>query len=419
MLDEIKSRFAGGSIPGNALRIYIFQFLGLAVGLVSGIIVARILGPEDKGILNLYALTISIVRDFGLLGIGSGLLFYIANRNKPLEQIHSIGLVYSIAAGLIAGTVGILGLQVWRQLLPNIKDWIILLAFFLSAFAFYHLIWTNVMTGINEAVTTFRFAFYFACINMVVVVTLWLTGALNVTNVILLNAAILTVGAIVVFIVLRNKHRAPLKYNHQLAGKCMKYGLAVYLGVVVNIMHFKIDQFMINYWLGSESVGVYAVSVRWAEMLFFLDTGLILGSLHKISSLNAGESYNLAKKLFRIQILISSGAGLLLVFLAYPIVHKLYGLPYAGAVVPMMILIPGVITWSVSRVLSTHLVYNRKLAIVTSLIAFVGLVINVVLNYFLIRSPMAISGAALASTISYAFVMATTAVVFLMLRVKD
>lgn len=419
MIEKLKSRLKGGTLAGNAVRIYVFQFTALAIGLVSSLIIARILGPEQKGIFDLFALLIGFILNIGLLGFGSGLLYYLANRNEPLKKVHGVCIAFSIVAGLAAIFIGVAGFKLWGHLLPNLPTWMTLSAFLLAPFFFYNLIWTNIMTGINQAPVPYKIILLLNVIKLAAVLLLLGYGNLNVDTVVILGIVSIVLTSLLEFIVIRRLFEFKIEFDYKLLMKSLKYGLVVYISFVVNILHFKIDQVMINYWLGSESVGVYAVSVRWAEMLFFLDAGLILGSLHKISSLNTEESYSLTKRLFRIQFLISLGAGLLLLFLAHPIVHKLYGLPYAGAVLPMMILLPGVVTWSAGKVLTTHLVYNRKLAFLTSVIALVGLVINVVLNYYLIRSPMGISGAALASMISYALVVAAIGVVFLMIRVKD
>jgi O-antigen/teichoic acid export membrane protein len=198
-----------------------------------------------------------------------------------------------------------------------------------------------------------------------------------------------------------------LRPSFPLAKGSLRYGLVIYTGSVANLIHFKIDQVMLNYMLGSEAVGIYTVSVHWAEMLFILDSAIISAALYKISSSPAKESYLLTKRLFKAQVLVSGISGLLLCAFAYPLLFHFYGEAYMGAIWPLIFLVPGVVAWSCGKILSQYLSYNRGKFWAPTLFAIVGVFINVILNLLLI-SRFGINGAAIASTISYGSVILLT-----------
>ena len=405
MIGRIRQLFPEGSIKGDALRISAFQILSLAIGLIASIIVARTLGPARKGIIDLFNLLTSFIVDFGLLGFGSGLLYYQANRARPVGEVHGTGLAFSLAAGALVAAVGWVGLPAWKAVLPGLPAWIALAAFLLAPVRFYSLVWSSVMTGLNAVVSTHRVNAVFAAANTAVVLALWATDRLTVDALVVAMILFALAGGGVTFGILYSREPR-LSFSAPLLRDGLSYGVVVYVGVVANALHFKVDQIMINWFLGTEAVGIYAVGVRWAEMLFLLDSALGAAALYRISSSPAGESIALSWKLFRAQLLISGVSGVVLALMAGPLVRFLYGDPFRGAILPLVLLIPGIVAWSACKVISNMLNYNRAMKNFVTGAAVAGAAMNVGLNYlFLAVMKQGIAGVAVASSISYSFVV--------------
>ncbi len=399
VIPKLSDLFESGTIKGDALRIYAIQFFTLVAGLVGGIIVARTLGPADKGIVDLFNLLNSFIIDFGLLGFGSGLLYYLANKGRQLGEVHGTGLIFALFVGFLSIMIGWLGLPIWKSTFPGLNEWVILLAFLLSPVSYYLLIWGNIMTGINQAVRSYQLGLFIAALSLSAVLFLWLSGWLNVVSMISLAALITVVNGLIAILILQ-KIEPRFRPSFSLARDSLRYGLIIYIGFIANVMHFKIDQVMINYWLGTAAVGIYAVSVRWAEMLFFLDSAIIAAALYKISSSSETESYALTKRLFKAQFVISGVSGVVLAALAFPLVLKFYGEAFREAAWPLIFLIPGIVAWSVSKILSQNLSFNRGRFLLLTSFALLGALVNILLNFLLIRK-YGINGAAIASTVSY------------------
>jgi O-antigen/teichoic acid export membrane protein len=230
-------------------------------------------------------------------------------------------------------------------------------------------------------------------------------GWLDVECIIALTGLLTVLNGVVAYYVLF-RQEPKLRPSVPLAREGLRYGLVIYVGFVANALHFKVDQLMINYWLGTNAVGIYTVSVRWAETLFIFDSALFSAALYKISSSTGEESYLLSKRLFGVQLLISSIAGGLLALLAYPLVLLLYGEVYRDAVWPLILLVPGIIAWSASKVVSNMLTYNRNMGAFVTKVAILGSLLNIFLNYlFLKLLNTGIIGASLSSSLTYMLVV--------------
>jgi len=401
---RLRAFIGKSSLMKDAKDIFLLRSCALLLLLAGNVIIARVLGPEHKGIIDLFTLITGLIAEIGMFGISNGLLYHLTNKGRPLKEIHGTGLVYSLWAGLAALGVGYLTLSFWQKVFPGLEDWILLLAFAVSPLTFYKLIWENIMTGINRAVDFHRLSLYFSATNLAVVIFLWSINILTSTHVIIWALILLLFSSVISFWTLNSQAKG-FTPNLKLGKDSLKYGIVIYAGVLANLLHFKIDQTMIAYWLGTGAVGIYTVSVRWAEMLFFLDQALISAAFYKIASSSSSKSYKITNIVFKTQLKISLITGAALALLAYPLILGLYGTLFKGSILPLIILIPGIIAWSTSKVVSNMLTYNMGMASFLAQASFVGCFLNILLNYIFIKlADQGISGAAMASSLSYSLV---------------
>jgi O-antigen/teichoic acid export membrane protein len=393
---------------------YLFQILTVVVSLVSKILIVRSLEPSDKGLVDLFALLSSFILEIGSLGFSSGLVYYLANRGKSLRDIHGAGVFYTLLTVLPALVLGIAGLAVWQHLFQGLETWEILLAFSLAPLAYYRNIWLNIVLGLGKASLAYRVTVFFAVLNLLAILGLSATGLLNVRNAILLTAVIGILNTILVFALLY-RIEPHLGFSPTIVKDSLRRGFPLYLGFFINILHFRLDQLMISNWLGVTALAQYAVSAQWAETLFLLDSVITSVSLYKISSTSSQESRLLTQKLFKWQFIASGGIGLLLAIGAYPLIMILYGSNYSASIVPLILLVPSSVVWTLTKVLSQYIYYNRGQQWTTTALAFFGLCANVLLNFILLRH-IGISGASIASSVSYALVFIATYIIYRLLK---
>lgn len=399
---------------GDAFRIYVLQFATLGFGLVGSIVIARVLGPSNKGVVDLFGLLVQFLTDFGSLGLYAGLLYFLANRGRPLSEVHGTGVAFSVFLGAMLVPAGLAALPLLEGALPGLPPWAIVLGLVLAPTAVYRVIWQNILIGIGRAVVAYQIGLVVAVASLLALGALYLVGAFSSGGVIWTTALAGTAATVWAFVWLRQ--RAPdLRSNASLLRDGLRFGFPLWIGLVANTVNFKIDQLILNLLLDTRAVGIYAVGVRWAETLFLLDSALIAAALHRISSASPDESFAFTKRVARRQLQISGSAALLLAAAAYPLVLLLYGSAYIEAVLPLLILLPGVISWSVAKVFSQYIVYQRGVRWLPTIFALLGSALNVLLN-FLFIPRIGIPGAAMASLVSYGVVLVLSVGLFVRLR---
>jgi O-antigen/teichoic acid export membrane protein len=400
----------------RAANIYVFQGLSLGLGLVASVLSARTLGPAGKGVLDLFGLLNSVIVEFGLFGIGSGLLYQVANQRHPVAQVHSNAIAVSAAVGGVGLAAAVLAPSIAVALVGPIPNTVATVALALAGVTAYSALWPSLMIGSNRTSVTYRVQFGLAAINLTLVVALFVAGWISVASLVAVGAAMAVGAAILQALILKSISGAGLPAPSipeiRSAGS---YGLAVFPGVLANWLHFRVDQVVISHVLGISSLGIYALSVRWAEMLWMIGYGVMNAGLFRIASSSRIESYALSVRLFFVVLGLTGMAGFLLALIAGSLFALLYGPAFAGAVLPLILLIPGVVAWDASRVLSQFISFNLGRPRIPTAVAVLGAVLNVPLTLYVVPQ-WGFAGAALVSTLSYTVVLILIALAFRKLR---
>ena len=87
----------------QASSIYAMQAIGMAAAMLTSVLIARTLGPTGKGAVDLFVLLTSLIAEFGLTRITSRFTYPLANRGRPLAQVHGNAVV----AATLLGTLGL------------------------------------------------------------------------------------------------------------------------------------------------------------------------------------------------------------------------------------------------------------------------------------------------------------------------
>jgi O-antigen/teichoic acid export membrane protein len=207
---------------------------------------------------------------------------------------------------------------------------------------------------------------------------------------------------------------APFKrrFNPLLARNSMIYGFKSYLQNLVGFLQYRLDLFLIAFFLGKDDVAHYAVAAAVAGVIWHIPDSIGAVLFPKLSSTKKTEEiHHLTSIVCRHTIFITGMAALILFAASEFLIKRIYGIEYTHAIRPLLILLPGVVMMSIYKVLTRNF-SSRNRQQISVVAAASALVLNVGLNILLIPQ-LGITGAALSSTVSYSVTSGMLLVFFL------
>ena len=384
----------------DVMRVLGGQVAMTGMGVLTGIITARWLGPTDRGLFNLLVLLPTVLSNFVKLGIPQASVYYMRRKNVPASEVASNSLWFAITMGSALAIVCWFGRD-WllAKVLKEAPESLVAPTLILVPcvlLQFYFL-------GVAQAQE--RFTEY--NIRQIVPNLLSLVGMFIVLVVLGkgLVAAVLVQTAIVIFmsiwITVRVHREAPLTLhvNGVLLKDMLGFGAKSYVQTLAATLHLRIDQFVLSYVRSPTDVGYYGVGVTIVGLLLKISeaTGTVV--FPRLAASDRREAQLATARVVR-HTLFLTGLGVIGLGIAGPIaIRVLYGTRFEPAIIPMLILLPGALMMSLYQLLTRSFTSDAKQEI-NIIAAVIALILNIALN-FLLDPKLGAAGAALSNGISY------------------
>jgi O-antigen/teichoic acid export membrane protein len=371
------------------------------VGFATSFLLAAILLPEGRGQYALLVLVPGMLNALGQIGLPSAMSFF-AGRGRSLRQLQRLGLILTLGLSVVLVGAAVLALP-WLSstLLKPVPSDLLLISLasvpfqFGTAFAGSTLIGRQRLRNYNLIVVAQSVLMLAGIVLLVGVLGLGVAGAL------FSYVAVATVAAIATAVEL---HRA-VEEDATDGGpislwQVASYGIRIYPASVSGYFSYRVDVLILSAVLGqAASIGLYTFAVSLAEMAFMIPDSVSTVFYPRVAGMERREADQLAPQVSRFTVLVTALGVLVLIPAAWVVTS--FVLPaYEASLVPFLILLPGIMALSVSKVVSGYISgLGLPLAVARASLANLG--INVVANLALIP-PLGIAGAAVASLISYA-----------------
>ena len=399
-------------VKGFGLSFFAVFFSNILLYLLR-LVLARVLSPEEYGLLFLGLSLIYILIFLVVLGLDGGIERYVPyyRAKKDFRKVKGV-ITTSLKISFPLSMLVFLMMFLFSEQIsvfifnePALSPVIRIFSFIIPFFVFYKLFYSSLLAFKKVGYAVFSWYISRPMFTLIILVVFMLIG-LGLAEAAIAYMLGFVISAVLVFFFMQFKvfpvFRSEIK-SISLGRKLLSFSLPlVVFSMLWNIMG-RIDTVMIGIFKTSFDVGVYQAAMPTSQFLFVIPgalSGLFLPVISELLSKNKTEDIGkiyktVSKWIFYLNF------PLFLVFAIYPnaVINMLFGSEYIGAGNSLRILSIGYIIFSIGNVSSgmINLFEKTKYHILN---AFVAVMAAISLNYLLI--PIyGIEGAAIANMMTF------------------
>jgi O-antigen/teichoic acid export membrane protein len=375
-------------------------FAKMGFGVLIGIITARTLGPDARGIFALVSTFPASLTTLFKFGQAQATIYFIRREKEDVSKVASTAVWFGLVTGglLVAGVI-LLREQILATVLRGVPLWALMAVCPMIPI----LLMESYLYGVLQA--TDRFRVYNtrllgeSVIALLLMATVliglgWgLPGALGVS--VVLN----TVMLLWVFWTVHRETPLGFRFDRELLRRMLRYGGKSHLQIIASHFNFKAGVYLCSYYLTPADVAFYAIGAKFAEQMMSIPQSLGLAMFPRLAGMSEERVHAMTAAACRQTLAIAIVAAIGLSVAGRFVIVTLYGPDYEPAAVPLRWISWGIVMMSMYVLLSRDFTArDRQLINVTA--AYIALGGNLTLGALLIPE-YGIRGAAIGTTCSY------------------
>lgn len=377
------------------------QVYMLVVGLVSTILIARLLGPEGKGVLAVVAAVPSLGVGVASFGLGPALGYMAGKDRYPARDLVTAAVVWSLGLGAM------IGMLVWfgrGPLLVSVMKGLTALdlgvvavslpTYYITAFM------GALFVGHGRVVAFAALQSVWATLNLVAVISASVMLPGNSTAVVVALSVASTANALVALVVFRAGFTLSASRMVEITKAATPYAVKSYIGQATSMFFLRADVFFLNYFAGPSAVGVYSVATNLAEKLWLLSNPVSSAVYRQITGAERKDAVRLTTMTSRSLLVLNGVAAVALFLIAIPLIPLVYGAQFSNAIWYLGLLLPGVVVYAFCQPYGQFFLGQLGRPGVTSGLSAIMMALSAVL-YIVLIPILGPSGAAIGSTLSY------------------
>lgn len=371
----------------------------LFVGFFSSLILARWLGPSDRGLLAIMVQVSSIAFALTAVGLPIAVMYFTSRPQARTGAILLTNMVY----GLLLAAVFVPFFWLFRRQIADLfahgrggLAWV--LAGALVSLTF--LDWTTH----NQLLGKLRFGLFNVLLivtkltSLLLVVLLVGYAGIGVTG----GLIALAIGSVVMIAGSLPPLLAEggLVFDRSLLRAMMRYGSRVQVGTILQLLNYRLDVLILQFFRPLAAVGYYVVAAILAELVITVANAFQSSVLPLVSHYEGEERQaTTSTRALRHHSILAVAATIGNAVFAPLVIVYLYGPHFHSALLPFFILLPGMWFLGTGTVVSGDL-RGRGHPGLSSVVAGAAVVVTIVLDVILIPF-FGVPGAAVTSVIAY------------------
>jgi O-antigen/teichoic acid export membrane protein len=349
--DRLRAQ-AGGAATSSLVATALIQLLNV----VTGVILARTLGPSGRGELAAVVLWPTMLWTVGNLGVVDSVTFHSARRTAPQRSIVSTSLAIALVQSAVLVAIGLVlvPLVLAKQEASVVRDCMIFLASIPTSLVTLYL--ASVLNGTHRFVpfNVVRATVFLG--NAAGLVALAIASELTVTSAMIayLGSQVLTVLIAVIFVL--PSSGPPSRPQRLLAREMLAYGWRSQLSTISNLLNERVDQLVISIVLAPASLGLYVVAWTMTSLSSMIGYSVTFAALPRVAQAKSAEERRARAHRYVFLTFISTAAVTVPVLLLAPeILRIVFGADFVQATGVTRVLLVASIPLGTARVLEAVL----------------------------------------------------------------
>ena len=384
---------------------FIVRVLLTAIGVLTSVIIARLLGPEARGIYGAAIVLGTIGSQFGNLGIHSSNTYYVAKNRSLLPTLFSNSLCVS-AAGGGSISLALLLLFKWHPGWAPVSGAVLRIVLVLIPATLGCLLMQNLLLGIQQ-VKWFNFVDVAGRGVSVVVcggaaLLFHSLKAEQVVGIALLSTLVtflLAAGRVLFLIRRLPRPDLTLLRSH------VRYGLRPYLSCLSGYAVLKIDVLMVKHMAGNAAAGYYSLASNMTDLIYMFPTVVCMMLYPSLLSiLDPFQRWHRARRTAAAVATVMFVIALCAAVVAEPLMKFAYGSKFLPAVPAFLVLCCAIIFYGANSVISIYFTSCGQ-PWLSVLVWPAAALLNIGLNRYFI-AQWGIVGAAISSLVTYSTLLA-------------
>lgn len=403
------------------LYTFLTQVPTLLLYFVASTMMTRLLGDVGRGefaLLNNQVVLFSLVTS---LNLGLGITYFTAKASNDLRR--SVGT----AATLLLLTVLVLPLLLW-VLSGSTKMTALLMPDHRTQWTYWGFVYLSIVLGLVSAaigavmlgLKKFRILNGMTILNSAMSATAFfalyllrdrletkdmLPAVLTIT----LSILIIQTSVWILQYAIHVKMIPLPVWSWPLIRPMLAFSMVGYFSNLINLVNYRFDVWVVDQYHGVAALGLYAVAVGTGQLLFYVPDPFSRVVQPYLFGQVDNEMLARYKAVARLNFTSLLVLGLFMGLMAPWVLPLLFGEVFAGSVLALQLLLPGIIFSGATKILS-QLVIQQGQQSFNLLATAVGAIFTIGLDLLLIPA-WGIEGAAVASTLSYLMILVVILIV--------
>lgn len=381
--------------------VFLSQIVIYGLAFVLRVILAQGLGDSGLGTYSLFFIAVLVAGGIANLGVGLGNIYFLNRGEYSYTTLLSGSLfvlvVSTVLAWLAVGAWGLVygdelfveGAAFWwyAAALPAVVAYVLLTSFLHGESRFLALSCIAIIQGLTGV--AFAGGLYAFDELDVLGAIVAFTSSFLIADVICF--AVVAAGRLDLGRILWPDFRA-LRAQ-------IRYGAQGQIANLAQLFNYRLDQFLVAAFVSRAGVGHYTVAVGLSESVWWISSAVAMVLLPRLTGMDRDRAAEVTPVICRNTLAVSIVAGVGLVVVSPFAIRILFGSEFDPAFLPLVLLMPGIIAASATRVLGSYL-FSQGHIIYNTYATFIALGVTLALDFALIPW-LEVEGAAIASSIAY------------------